>query len=609
MRDVRTIAPGGQRARIATGLWLLLATAASVVMRLNSPAWLIADSPHDDGLAARLAGSLVTGHWLGAYDQLTLAKVPGYPLFVAWTYDLHVPLKLAEHGVHLAAGAVTAVAVWRLCRSRLLGVVAYTLVALDPAYLGATSSRMYRDTLYGSLSLLLLGGSLLLLTLVPALVARGPRWAVPAVVVAGPVLGLVAAGYYLCREERSWLGPALLVAGLAGVAHWRREGGIGWRHLLVVAGTAALAAFTLLQSLQWVAGNNDHLYGTAVVSDLADGEIARAYAEWQRVEAGPETRYVPVNERQRAAVYAVSPAAAELEPALEEATIGWWRLGCGVGVCDDYIGAFFVWALRDAARLTGHEDTGAEAQRFFGRIADDIARACGHELTCTDRGIGPMPPRSRLDTGELATSYREVAASLLSYDVGEPERSMPSGGDPRYWELMTRPLHGVGSQAEYAADEARAMRDQEAVAALTDLYRWAVRIGAVLALAGVVLGVATRAGRRHPVTVLVCATMLTGALTRVAVVALIDATSWPAVDNQSYLLPGVEFLVLFVALGCSLLVTALRGDRAGHEPAGPPTQAWPDPVGEPQTLPGPAPRRAAVRPAAPPPPTPSLPSR
>src|SRR4051794_5175867 len=34
------------------------------------------DATFDDALFARLANSLRDGHWLGAYDKLTLAKVP-----------------------------------------------------------------------------------------------------------------------------------------------------------------------------------------------------------------------------------------------------------------------------------------------------------------------------------------------------------------------------------------------------------------------------------------------------------------------------------------------------------------------------------------------------
>jgi hypothetical protein len=92
-------------------------TALSIVLRLRSPAWLV-QAPHDDGLLARLAGSLIDGEWLGPYSDVTLVKGPGYPLFLALVWKLHLPLKLAEHGVHLVACGVMGLAVWRLFGSR-----------------------------------------------------------------------------------------------------------------------------------------------------------------------------------------------------------------------------------------------------------------------------------------------------------------------------------------------------------------------------------------------------------------------------------------------------------------------------------------------------------
>ena len=193
----------------AVALTVVVATVLSIWLRQRGRPWVVADMIYDDAYFARSAGQLVAGNWLGPYDMLTLSKGPTYPLFIAGAYQLHLPLKLAEHGLHLLAAGVLAWAVWRVTRVRLLAVAGYAVVALNPAYLGSAASRISREVVYGSLSLILVAGLVVFLTYVPALVRRGLRWSIPAGVLVGATTGFVAAAYYLCREERTWLAPAL----------------------------------------------------------------------------------------------------------------------------------------------------------------------------------------------------------------------------------------------------------------------------------------------------------------------------------------------------------------------------------------------------------------
>ncbi len=571
-----------------------LVTAASVALRVNSPAWLVSTAVHDDALFARLAGNAVDERWLGNFDKLTLAKGPAYPLFIAAVYEVHLPLKLAEHAVHLVAGAMMAIAVWRVCRSRLAAVVTYAAIALDPAYLGASAAKVTREGFYGSLCLMLVAGLLIFLTYVPSLVRRGPAWSVPTVALGSAAFGAVAATYYLCRDERAWLLPALAVAAAAGVATWRGTGPVTPAHGAVIGGALVLTTGSFVWSAHWVTDRNEQAYGTSVGSDLVDGEIARAYTQWQRVDVGDERRLVPVSRAQRDAVYAISPSATELEPYLEGSGTGWFAPGCAAAdVCDDYMGAHFVWVIRDAADATGHMVSGAEAQRFFGELADDIEAACNDDdLPCRAPGIGPMPPLSRVSPRALARSLSDTTGNLLSYDVAEPARGPSSGGDQQQWDTMVRPLRGIdGDQAAYLAAEDRALDRQGPVSALMVTYRWGGRIGVVLAGAGIVVALATRAGRRQAPAVLATAAMLTAVASRVGLVALIDATSYPASRVGVYILPGVAFLVAFVVLGCWLLAASVRGTLAGR--SAPPERVDAVPV-PPEPSPVPPPTPSAV---------------
>ena len=69
----------------------------SLGIRSLIPQNVIFNSPQDDFLGVRLAGNIVTGSWLGAWDSKTLSKPPGYSLFLAVCHFLHIPPQLTVH--------------------------------------------------------------------------------------------------------------------------------------------------------------------------------------------------------------------------------------------------------------------------------------------------------------------------------------------------------------------------------------------------------------------------------------------------------------------------------------------------------------------------------
>ena len=592
------------RWRVALALTIVGTTAVSMWLRARGYTWLLADMIFDDELFTRSAGHILEGNWLGPYDMMTLSKGPTYPLFIAGAYRLNVPLKLAEHGLHLIAAATLAWAAWRIFRLRTLAVAAYVVVALNPAYLGSAASRVTREVIYGSLSLILLASVLVFLTYVPALVRRGPIRAVPVGLAAGLAIGAVLAAYYLCREERSWLAPALLVAGLAGAATWGRIGR-GWiPNSLFAGGALAVAGLVLVGSVQWVETRNREEYGAAVVTDLVEGEIANTYAQWQRVDVGeraplrrrdprPAPRGLRREPRRRRA-----PAAIEWTPGR-----GMWGAGCVLAdVCDDYSGAQFIWALRLAAQVTGHMISAEDTYAFFGQIATDIENACGVEFDCLPEGIAAMPPLERIPVRAIPTSLRDTAWYMASFDVADPTRVVtglgppehsPSGGLDAQWDVMIRPLRGVeDGQRAYRLAEREAMKNQELVRALMVLYRWGAFVAAGLATAGLVVGVATRAGRRRLAALLTLGAFLMAVLGRLAVVALVDATAYPAATNGTYVLPGTDFYLAYGVIGTWLLITVAReqrplareGGRAVDDQQSPATNALPDSLTPPRPV-------------------------
>jgi hypothetical protein len=569
MRRARDRGASRRRRRAMAAAVIGCTTAVSIGLRLNSPALIQPQASFDDSMFTYQGWMIATDRWLGPYMFATLAKGPGYPLFIAGVYQLDLPLKLSEHVLHLLAVGVLALAVARLTRQRGLAIVLYCALALDPSYFGASSSTFSRDNYYSSLSLLLVAAVILVVGEVPRLVRGRAVVAVPLLVTGGVAIGAVAGLYYMTREERVWLAPTLVLALVVAVVTWRRR-----RASLLLAGATALVVAVACTTSWWsvddVRDRNEANYGSRIIGELAEGEGARAYAEWQRIDLGPVLHWVTINTEQRHAAYTVSPAAAELEPHLEGWGTRWMGPGCNPPLphgCE-YPGSFFVWVLREATWQVGRGDTAAEAQAFLGRLADEIRAACDDgRLPCTAPGIAAMPPWSRVDTAQLWPSAHRLTTYLFAFDAAEPGPARVSGGTAERWEEMLRALRGIdATQAEWDRMARAAAGRQWPVALLTDVYRWMARLGVVPALAGITLGLSTRAARRrHGHAALLGIVFLSGAASRIVALTVVDATAF---DTRLgiYLLPAAAFLVAFLVTGwCVLARVVLDRSPAGGD--------------------------------------------
>jgi hypothetical protein len=461
-----------------------------------------------------------------------------------------------------------------------------------------------RDAFYGSLGLLLVGAVILTSAEIAGLARRGLRTAVPVLALAGAAVGALGAVYYITREERVWLAPTVALGAIVAVITWRRQA-VPVIHLV---GATALVALVAGVAAWWtvdqVRDRNEADYGVRIIGDLAEGEGARAYAEWQRIDVGPVLHWVTVNTEQRRAAYAVSPAAAELAPHLE----GWGTRWMGDDDCRppipdgcEYPGGAFVWVLREATWQIGRGDTAVEAQAFLGRLADEIHAACDDgRLPCVSAGFAAIPPWSRIDEARLLPSAHRLTAYLFSFDGAEPGPARLSGSTEERWREMIRALRGIdSSQAEWDRMARAAVGRQWPVALLTDIYRWSARLGVFPALLGVALGIGSRRGRRREgAAALLGAVMLVGVASRIAALTIVDATAF---DTRFgiYLLPASSFLVGVLVLGLWALggIIADRNDerRGSVHEAGRAEEVEPERDGN-DRLDAPAPRDARLVP-------------
>lgn len=388
------IAPAPASARV----WFWAAVALTLLklwLTRGLDVYALGGADHDDALFVRLAQHLVRGEWLGPYDQLTLAKGPAYPLFIAAAFWAGLPLFLAQQLLYTGASAALVRAVRPALASAAGRFGLFALLLINPMSYDTTSlGRVLRQHLQVPLALLVLAGLTALLLRRGRTLRQNLGWCL--------LLGAAWSGLYLTREDDAFLLPAIALLGGAWLWLAWRDGARRLADTLKCAGVVLLAAAipVLGVSLQ-----NYRHYGWFGTVEFRAAEFKDAYGALARIRAAPARTGIPVSREAREAAYGASPAFAELRPHLEgpiglgwaEASAAWTGLPAGERQIG---GGWFMWALRDAVAAAGHARSARTALAYYRRVADEVNAACD------ERRLPAGPARSgfrpQLQAGQLS---------------------------------------------------------------------------------------------------------------------------------------------------------------------------------------------------------------
>ena len=428
--------PGcGQQAREDFLVVLFAAAAVRFFLVLNLPIQFLVPAAHDDGLFMRLATNIASGDWLGEFNQFTLMKGPGYPLFLAVTNLSNLPLSATHTLFQTVAISVTAWTAFRLTGSLWVAAVVFLTLIFCP--IGFVLQRVYRDQIYWA-------QTLLVLSLFAIILLAPPRGRSTAMIIAG-LAGSILGWAWLTREEGVWFLPGLglMTAGAVLLIRKKRDQLLAVARNIVVAGLGFAAVNAAFMTGNLIA------YGSFMGVDIKEHNFTSALDALEDVDVGPIIPYVPVSSPARLEVAKVSPTFAPLNVALDRggSLSGWFTYGCEIykQTCGDIAGGWFIWALRDAAALNGfYKDPKTAAERF-GKIANEIEAACSDgRLRCHRRWVTYLPrmtgqqwaslPRALLDAVEMIAH-----PPLLASEAPSSSTSVTSEDFERYWTFLNYP--------------------------------------------------------------------------------------------------------------------------------------------------------------------------
>ena len=344
---------------------------------LLAPQEIVARSaPHDDTLFVGLALSILQGNWLGDYNQFTLMKGSGYPLFIAFSNVLNIPLIVAQELLYLGACLVFVLGMKPLNVRPAFLWVAFAVLAFNPfTYNFFPNVYPFRFGVYPAVSLLVFG--LAQITFGRAVEGR-IQWLLLL------FLGIVLGWFWNIRGEAIWIAPTLGIFGLfyaiqhqrlnRGVSKFAAVGASFRASLIVVAGF-----LTIHTAISYV--NYQH-YGVFITNDMKSSSFGSAYGGLLRIRTDRWERFIPVNRDAREIAYTVSPSFKRLEPYFESGRgTKTWMKGFS-----DYPAAYFPWAFRDGLYQIGYFRDARRTHEFLSSIGAQIDNACqSGQIDCRPR--------------------------------------------------------------------------------------------------------------------------------------------------------------------------------------------------------------------------------
>ena len=378
---------------------ILISCSLYLAVTVHTPLVVLSTAMDDDGLFIKLGQLFAQGDWFGPYDHKTLAKGPGYPVFLALNSWLGLPVSLAHALFHCTAVSIFSWVVLRISKSPLLGIAVLLITLWHPAF---PNTRVIRQAIYPGQVLLVLACFSYALFVADRRAAR---------FLSGSAAGLILGWFWLSREEGVWLLPGLGFLLVFAVARARRSHSNA-RTLLVPTATAVVVFFATHIAFQF---GNRMAYGSFVGVDFKEGNFVAALTSLQSVTDGEQIPYVPVSRATRERIYEVSPAFASLRSYIDPPAGSPGQSGCQFypWTCGDIAGGWFVWVLRSAAASKGHYQTPASASAFFGGLAGEVRTACGEgRLECNRSLIPYMPHVTREQLEAVPKSISEAMAWL-----------------------------------------------------------------------------------------------------------------------------------------------------------------------------------------------------
>lgn len=319
---------------------------------------------YDDQLMVELANNIINGRWLGEYNCLTLVKGVFFPLFIAFINKLHIPFLIGQELFYVLACIFVTFVMEEKIKNKNISIIIFLILLFNPITFSSELCRVYRDGVYTSLVLYLIGFTYAIFLKRKYDYKKLIKYFIG--------LGFTVSSMLLCREESIWIMPFLLIVTTITIIFIIKEKEVEQK--IKKCSLYSIPIIIIVLTNLIVCTLNYKYYGVFQLNQYWSKEFKEAYGALTRVIPEKEIAKVPVTRETMQRIYEVSPKFKELQEYLESEIGLAWSV-CGDGPYKEIQGGWIHWALIRAVESKGYYENASKANKFYEEMADEINTA------------------------------------------------------------------------------------------------------------------------------------------------------------------------------------------------------------------------------------------
>jgi hypothetical protein len=369
-----------------------------VALSSRLPSFILSGTPHDDGWLVTHAQYILSGEWLGPYDQYTLIKGPFSPLLMTFSAYIGVTFSGLNTALYCFACLIFVAAIRPIIEKQWLQILCFAVLLFNPiSYAIETGQRIYRNGI-GQWEILLIFGCLIAVFL-----RRNENW--KSLLKWVFVCGLTLGAFLQTREDGAWIYPFVLgiIASTIGVFLWEKEG----PKKKIILFLLPIALAFLLNGITQIA--NYIYYGVPIVNDRNGGNYAKVAGDLHAIAPDAEEDRFYKSDDYKGQYYniyvstmdkalAASPTLNSAAKSIQDAIRMWanWEGIKNGQLSTDHM----LFALRDGVAGAGFYKSLPETEAFYGRVHEEL-KAAFENGTLVKRGFPISPLLKRLQKPDL----------------------------------------------------------------------------------------------------------------------------------------------------------------------------------------------------------------